>query len=156
MFSFCALIPTVACDTSELPLRLNSAIWPMIFVRPFVTTTYIPGSAGKTSAVCPETPTATNIDSGVDKHELPERNLRRRSICGISGNRTALRQYFHVGIDVRPESDFDNVTGPTGSQSANSLRLTEKRWAVDCEARFRVWHGFWYDHHHIASTSDAR
>jgi hypothetical protein len=25
-----------------------------------------------------------------------------------------------------------------------------------CEARFRVWYGFWYDHHHIASTSDAR
>jgi hypothetical protein len=32
-----------------------------------------------------------------------------------------LRQYFHIGIDVRPESDFDNVISPIGSQSANSL-----------------------------------
>src|SRR6267142_4600636 len=53
MFSFCDLIPTVAWDTSALPLRLNSAIWPMILVKPPAVSTYIPGSVGRDVwAVC--------------------------------------------------------------------------------------------------------
>src|SRR5260370_14860620 len=60
-------------------------------------------------------------DSGVDKYKLPERNRWRRSIGSVCRDGTALRQYLHVSLDVRSESDFNDVMEPIGSQSPDSL-----------------------------------
>src|SRR5215469_582822 len=59
-------------------------------------------------------------DSYVTKNELPERDFRRGSIRGVGCDGTALRQYFNVELDVRGESDFNNVIDAVGSHFANA------------------------------------
>ena len=65
--------------------------------------------------------TADKENSGVDEHELPERNFRRGSICGVSRDRTALRQFGNIDVNVRGESYFNDVMNAVGSESLNAL-----------------------------------
>src|SRR5713226_5959884 len=60
-------------------------------------------------------------DSGVNKHKLPKRNLRPRSIGCVARDGAALCQYLHVGFDVCRESHFDNVMDSIASQCPDSV-----------------------------------
>jgi len=64
---------------------------------------------------------ADKEDSGVNKHKLPERNLRPRSIGRVGRDRAVLGQYLHVAFNVRPESHFDDVMNSIGSQCADTF-----------------------------------
>jgi len=66
--------------------------------------------------------TANEEDPGVDEDELPEWDFWRRSIGGVRRDRTALRQYLYVELDVSGESHFDDVMNAAGSCSLDSFR----------------------------------
>src|SRR6516164_411535 len=53
--------------------------------------------------------TADKEQSRVDKGKLPDRDLRHRSVGGVSGDGTALRQDLDVGLDVGGEGHFYDV-----------------------------------------------
>jgi len=59
--------------------------------------------------------TADKENSGVDEHKLPQRKFRRGSICGVSRDRTTLRQYCNVDVNIGGESHFNNVMNAGGS-----------------------------------------
>ena len=65
---------------------------------------------------------ANKKESGVHKDELPNWNFRLRSIGGVGRNRTALRQYLDIRIDVRCESDLDDVIDSIRSRRPDSFR----------------------------------
>ena len=64
---------------------------------------------------------ADEEESGVHKYKLPNRSLRRWRVGRIGRNGTTLRQNLGVRLDVRPESDFDDVMNSIGSQGSNAL-----------------------------------
>jgi hypothetical protein len=64
---------------------------------------------------------ADEEDSGIHRDKLPDRSFRCRHIGGISRNGTTLRQYLRIGLDVRTESDFNDVVDSIGSQSPESF-----------------------------------
>jgi hypothetical protein len=74
MFCFCDLIPAVTVEAKMLPVRLNSAICPMIFVRVLPVSTYIPGLTGRDDCDLWLKQAATNIAAtkmkAPDSHDL--------------------------------------------------------------------------------------
>ncbi len=64
---------------------------------------------------------ADTENSGVDEDELPERNLRRGSIGGVSRDTPALRQHCNVDVDVRGESHFNNMINARRRQFSDSF-----------------------------------
>src|SRR5215472_9108950 len=66
--------------------------------------------------------TADEKQSGVDKHQLPNRDFRAGSIRGVGCDRTALRKHFNVSLDVGSESYFDDVIDAIGSHLTDAFR----------------------------------
>lgn len=60
-------------------------------------------------------------ESGVHKYKLPNRSLRRWRVGRIGRNGTTLPQNLSIRLDVRTESDFDDVMNSIRSQRPNSL-----------------------------------
>jgi hypothetical protein len=55
------------------------------------------------------------------RRKLPDGNFRRRCIGGVSRNGAALCQHLRIGLDVRFESDLNDVMNSIGSQSPDSF-----------------------------------
>ena len=60
---------------------------------------------------------ADEEESGVHKYKLPDRSFRHRSVGRVSRDGTTLRQNLGVRLDVRSESDFDDVMNSSGAKA---------------------------------------
>ena len=57
--------------------------------------------------------------SGVDEDELPDGELSRRSVGGVGGDRSALRQHLDIGLDVGRKGHFNDVIDDASSYLAD-------------------------------------
>jgi len=64
--------------------------------------------------------TADKEEFRVAEDELPEWNLRRRSIAGVSGDRAALRQDLNIHVDILREGYFDDVIDALRGDTADA------------------------------------
>lgn len=70
---------------------------------------------------------ADKKESGVHENKLPDRSLRYWNIGGISRNGTTLCQHFRIRLNVRSESDLNDVMNAIGGQSPDLFRQLSSR-----------------------------